>query len=73
MPIRPGTIIPAKDNGPHGKPVVAVIGYAGDWAAYEQSYPDQTTDQAIADNGDKLYVDDARALYPEFAILLYRP
>lgn len=72
MPIRPGTIIPAKNPGPHGKPVVAVIGYAGDWAAYEQSYPDQLDYQSIADNGDKIYVDDARKLFPEFATLAYR-
>lgn len=63
--IRPGTRIECTEKGPHGGRVVASIGYVGDWAAYEQCYPDQTTVETIAKNGDKIGEDQARILFPE--------
>ena len=72
MSIKPDTIIPCNEPGSHGKPVVAVIGWAHDWAAYEQSYPDQVTYEEIASNGDKIGRDEATTLFPELASLRYR-
>ena len=73
MAISPETIIECTELGPHGKPVVAVIGWAHDWAAYEQAYPDQTTPEYIASNGDKIGREDALRLFPELHTLRYRP
>lgn len=73
MPIKPGSIIQCDRPGPHGKPCVAVIGYAGDWACYEQAYPDQKTAMQIAANGDKISAEQARHLFPEFSERMYRP
>ena len=73
MSFQPGSVIECNELSSHGKMVVAVIGYARDWAAYEQSYPDQITLQDIADNGDKLSKDEARRLFPELNSLAYRP
>ena len=72
MTIKPGTIVRAVEAGSHGKPVVAVVGYAGDWATYEQAYPDQTTDSLIARMGDKISRTHAENLFPEFKTLRYR-
>lgn len=65
-------ILTCEELGPHGRPVVAVIGYAHDFAVYEQSYPDQYTPELIAQSGDKIYVDDARRLFPELKDYHYR-
>jgi hypothetical protein len=73
MSIKAGTIIPCNELGPHGKPIVAVIGHINDWAAYEQAYPDQVTYDEIASNGDKIGRDEATTLFPELASLRYRP
>lgn len=70
--IKRGSIIECEELGPHGKPVVAVIGWIHDWAAYEQAYPDQITPEDIADYGDKIGQDDARALFPELVDYFYR-
>ena len=73
MPIKQGTILECDKLGPHGKPVVAVIGYASDFAVYEQSYPEQVTPSLIAANGDKVYIEHAKDLFPElFKSLRYR-
>ena len=74
MTFRPGTLIPTDEPGPTwGHPVVAVIGYANDWAAYEQSYPEQDTDDLIARQGDKISERSARDLFLELKDLRYRP
>jgi hypothetical protein len=73
MAIKPDSIIECTELGSHGKPVVAVIGWAHDWAAYEQSYPDQTSIYDIASNGDKISREEAETLFPELKILRYRP
>jgi hypothetical protein len=73
MTIKQGSIIECEQFGSHGKPVVAVVGYNNDWAAYEQAYPDQTTPEYIASNGDKIGRDEANALFPELTHLRYRP
>jgi hypothetical protein len=70
--IKPDTILECNTLSRHGKPVVAVIGYAHDWAAYEQAYPDQTTPEYIASNGDKISRDEAMELFPELSSLRYR-
>ena len=67
MSIKPGSIIECAEMGPHGKPVVAVVGYAGDWTAYEQSYADQHSPDLIARQGDKIGQDEAEELFPELA------
>lgn len=72
MSFKPGTIIECSKPGPYGKPVVAVIGYINDWAAYEQAYPDQTTPELIAQSGDKVWREHALELFPELANLSYR-
>lgn len=73
MPIKPGSIIECDRLGPHGKPVVAVIGLADfDWAAYEQAYPDQVTPAQIADLGNKILAEQARNLFPELSERVYR-
>ena len=73
MTIKSGSIIGCEELGPHGKPVVAVIGYVHDWAAYEQAYLDQVTDEDIARFGDKIGRDEAIVLFPELSKLHYRP
>jgi hypothetical protein len=73
MSIEPGTIIPCKELSPNGRRIVAVVGYANDWAAYEQSYPWQVTDIDIAQSGDKIWSEDAKRLFPELSDLRYRP
>ena len=52
--------------------VVAVIGHVNDWAAYEQAYPDQTTPDDIARNGDKISQDQARELFPDLKFYHWR-
>lgn len=69
----PGTILKSLELGPHGKPVVAVIGYANDWTAYEQSYPWQVSPELIAESGDKFGRERAEELFPELGHLRYRP
>ena len=74
MTIKRGSVIECTEAGPHGKPVIAVVGYAGDWTAYEQSYPDQITPDLIARQGDKISQDAAEELFPELAkALRWRP
>lgn len=70
--IKRGSIMECEELGPHGKPVVATIGWIHDFAVYEQAYPDQTTPEYIASNGDKIGQEDARALFPELVDYLYR-
>jgi hypothetical protein len=70
--IKRGSIIECEEFSHHGKPVVAVIGYIHDWAAYEQAYSDQTTPEYIASNGDKIGQDEARKLFPELENYAYR-
>ena len=70
--IKRGQVLECDQPGPHGRPVVAVIGYAGDWAAYEQAYPEQDTADLIAHQGDKIGEVQARNLFPELAKLRYR-
>lgn len=73
MPVKPGSVIECDRLGPHGRPVVAVIGYAGfDWAVYEQSYPDQMAPDLIALHGDKLSAEEARNLFPDLSDRVYR-
>jgi hypothetical protein len=72
MTFKSRTIIECKELSSHGKRVVAVIGHIGDWAAYEQSYPDQTTAFFIAQSGDKISSDEARTLFPELKDYPYR-
>jgi len=64
----PGDIITASHRGPHGRAVVAVIGYDDDFAAYEQSNQFQTTSMAIATSGDKLIEEQARPLFPDIQL-----
>ena len=73
--INPGTILECDQMGPHGKLVVAKIGDGGDWAVYEQAYPDQDTSEGIARYGDKISKEVAEELFPELATssLRYRP
>ena len=66
------SFIEAAEPGPHGKPVVAVIGYGHDWAAYEQTYPDQIGPDLIAHHGDKISEEQACDLFPELKNLSYR-
>ena len=70
--IKAGSKIECEYVGPHGKPVVAVIGFIHDWAAYERAYDDQTTIDSIARNGDKIGEDEARELFPELKSYKYR-
>lgn len=72
MSIKRGQILECEQVGPHGKPVVAVIGFANDWAAYEMAYPEQTTPDLIARHGDKVGETDARLLFLELSKLRYR-
>ena len=72
MSIKSGQIIECSEPGPHGRAVVAVIGYAGDWAAYEQSYPDQYSPDLIARHGDKISQEAAEERFPELTALRYR-
>jgi hypothetical protein len=67
-----GSIIMCEELSDHGKPVVAVIGWIHDWAAYEQAYPDQTLPELIADRGDKISQEEARKLFPELENYKYR-
>jgi hypothetical protein len=60
-----GVVISINELGPHGKPVVAKIGYCDDFAAYEQASKDQRTSDDIARWGDKLSKQDAMSLFPE--------
>lgn len=72
MTLKTDSILECEEFGSHGKPVVAVIGYNHDFAAYEQEYPDQVTPQDIADRGGKIGADEARRLFPELADYPYR-
>jgi len=74
--IKPGTVIESTMPGPHRRPVVAVIGYASDWSAYEQEYPDQVSPSDIARSGGKISHEQALVCFPEFSAsstLRYRP
>jgi hypothetical protein len=70
--IKAGSILECDLLSDKGRPVVAVIGYIHDWAAYEQAYPEQDTPEYIASNGDKIGKDEALELFPELASLRYR-
>jgi hypothetical protein len=72
MSIKRGQVLECEQVGPHGNPVVAVIGFSNDWAAYERSYPQQNTSDLIARHGDKIGENEARQLFPELAKLRYR-
>ena len=50
---------------------VAVIGYAGDWAAYYGLT--EMTPEEVASNGDKMDEAAAKALFPVCRNLKYRP
>lgn len=47
-----------------GMKVFAVVGYGGDWAAYQGST--DLSDEEIIDYGDKLGKEAAEALFPTF-------
>jgi len=50
--------------------IVAVIGHANDWAAYEAN--SQWSDDVTATNGDKIDAEAARRLFPVCRHLTYR-
>lgn len=50
--------------------IVAVAGYANDWAAYKA--PADWTDDRVASDGDKISATMARDLFPCFKSLKYR-
>ena len=50
--------------------VVAVVGYAEDWAVYEG--PESMTPQEIADYGNRLSERTAKEIFPRFSYLHYR-
>ena len=60
-----GTQIESKESSSRGRRVVAVIGFIGDWSAYEQAYSEQTTIDMIARQGDIISENEARKLFPE--------
>jgi len=64
----PGDVITSSKRGPHGRIVVAVVGYDNDFAAYEQATPYQNTVVAIAAGGDKLSREHAVSLFPDIQL-----
>ena len=68
--IRPGTILPCSRLSFDGYKVVAVVGYANDFACY-QYYTDRSDDEC-ARHGDKLSEGEARSLFPELTEYNYR-
>ena len=72
MSIKRGQILECEQVGPHGNPVVAVIGFSNDFAVYEKSYPHLNTPDLIARHGDKVGETYARLLFPELSKLRYR-
>ena len=69
--ITPDTIIPCMEKSENGHKVVAVIGWARDFAAYEGL--DNMSIYSIASNGDKISEREARSLFPELSSYKYRP
>lgn len=73
--LNPVTISPSalKPGNLLGYKIIAVIGYAGDWAAYVG--PTDWDDEQVADEGSKISRRAAEALFyaPVAAGLIYRP
>ena len=64
--IKPGTILPCDRLSDEGYKIVAVIGYANDWAAYK--WPTDRSDDDVARNGDKLFTNEAKEYFPELKL-----
>ena len=67
---KPETIIPSTSLSRQGYKVVAVIGWAGDFAAYQ--YYVNSSDEDCAARGDKISAEEARQLFPELKDYIYR-
>ena len=59
--LQPDTII-VYPTAVNGRKIVAVIGWANDYAAYAS--PAEWTDERCASNGDKISADEAHRLFP---------
>ena len=68
--INPDTIIPCSSLSDEGYKVVAVIGWANDFSAYQ--YYIESSDEDCASKGDKISSEQARRLFPELANYSYR-
>ena len=68
--IKPETIIPSTSLSSGGYKVVAVIGWAHDFAAYQ--YYIGSSDETVAQSGDKISAEEARELFPELKDYIYR-
>ena len=68
--IKPDTILPSDTPSDSGYKVVAVVGWAHDFAAYE--WYNTSSDEECASHGDKISEEQARRLFPELKNLSYR-
>ena len=68
--IKPETIIPSTVPSRQGYKVVAVVGWANDFAAYQ--YYVTSSNEECARSGDKISSDEARSLFPELKDYIYR-